>query len=93
MIVAWVKNIEHPPYIWLDDIFVLKRLSLIWRVEEQQQSGNKVSERSVMTLSSSPGEKDLILLRQVSRALVTVEAGDVPRVDDRVHQVSEFLWK
>ena len=46
-----------------------------------------------MTLSLSPGEQDLILLRQVSRALVTVEAGDVPRVDDRVHQVSEFLWK
>ena len=44
-----------------------------------------------MTLS--PGEQDLILLRQVSRALVTVEAGDVPRVDDRVHQVSELLWK
>ena len=46
-----------------------------------------------MTLSLSPGEQDLILLRQVSRALVTVEAGDVPRVDDRVHEASELLWK
>ena len=46
-----------------------------------------------MTLSSSPGEKDLILLRQVSPALVTVEARDVSRVDDRVHQVAELLWK
>ena len=46
-----------------------------------------------MTLSSSPGEKDLILLRQVSRALVTVEARDVSRVDDGVHQVAELLWK
>ena len=45
-----------------------------------------------MTLSS-PGEKDLILLRQVTRALVTVEARDVSRVDDRVHQVAKLLWK
>ena len=84
---------KYSPYIWLDDIFVLQRLSLIWRVEEEQQSGNKVLERSVMTLSSSPGEKDLILLRQVSPALVSVEARDVSRVDDRVHQVAELLWK
>ena len=46
-----------------------------------------------MTLSLSPGEKDLILLRQVSPALVTVEARDVSRVDDGVHQVAELLWK
>ena len=45
-----------------------------------------------MTLSS-PGEKDLILLRQVTRALVTVEARDVSRVDDGVHQVTQLLWK
>ena len=45
-----------------------------------------------MTLSS-PGEKDLILLRQVTRALVTVEARDVSRVDDGVHQVAKLLWK
>ena len=46
-----------------------------------------------MRLSSSPGEEDLILLGQVSLALVTVEARDVSRVDDRIHQVAELLWK
>ena len=46
-----------------------------------------------MTLPSSPGEQDLVLLRQVPRALVTVEARDVSSVDDRVHEVAELLWK
>ena len=92
MIVAWTILNTHLIFDWMT--------SLCWRgwvwYDGLRRSSSLVTRFRlfiIMTLSSSPGEQDLILLRQVSRALVTVEAGDVPRVDDRVHQVSELLWK
>ena len=52
------------PDVGLDDVFVLQRLGLIWRVEQQQQ----------------PGQQDLVLLQHVSRGTRVTRASHVSRL-------------
>ena len=69
--------VRYLPNIWLDNILVLQRLCLIWRIEQQQETR----------------QKDFIFLWQVSWWVVRVKWGNISRVDDCVYQVTKLLWK